>query len=143
MKNYPTWKWIIVLVSVSLAIIFSIPTFLYKEDSGYHFMHTGTYEQIFIEGHMINKPEFMKEGEVSTIIFHAEEELPLLVEQPQFIETEVTYTEPGIKGDTATNTMKPATIDTGAKVRVPLFIDVGDKIKVDIHKGIYVERIKV
>ena len=92
---------------------------------------------------MINKPEFMKEGEVCTVIFHAEEELPSLVEQAQFIETEVTYTEPGVKGDTATNTMKPATIDTGAKVRVPLFIDVGDKIKVDIQKGIYVERIKV
>ena len=68
--------------------------------------------------------------------------MPLVVEQPQFLETEVTYTEPGIKGDTATNTMKPATIDSGAEVRVPLFIDTGDKIKVDIQKGIYVERIK-
>ena len=64
------------------------------------------------------------------------------MEQAQFLETEVTYTEPGIKGDTATNTMKPATIETGAEVRVPLFIDTGDKIKVDIHKGVYVERIK-
>ena len=116
--------------------------YLYKEGSGYHFMHTGTYEQIFIEGHMISKPEFMKEEQICTIIFHAEEELPLLVEQAQFLETEVTYTEPGIKGDTATNTMKPATIDTGAEVRVPLFINEGDKIKIDIQKGAYVERIK-
>jgi len=84
----------------------------------------------------------MKEGEISTIIFHSEEELPLVVEQAQFMAAEVTYTEPGIKGDTATNTMKPATIDTGAEIRVPLFIDTGDKIKVDIHKGVYVERIK-
>ena len=116
--------------------------FLYKENDGYHFMNTSTYEQVFIEGHMIDKPEFMREEEVCTIIFHAEEEMPLVVEQPQFMEAEVTYTEPGIKGDTATNSTKPATIDTGAEVRVPLFIDTGDKIKVDIQKGAYVERIK-
>jgi len=116
--------------------------FLYKEGDGYHFMNTSTYEQVYIEGHMIQKPEFMKEGEISTIIFHSEEELPLVVEQAQFMAAEVTYTEPGIKGDTATNTMKPATIDTGAEIRVPLFIDTGDKIKVDIHKGVFVERIK-
>ena len=67
--------------------------------------------------------------------------MPLLVEQPQFLSTEVTYTEPGIKGDTATNTMKPATIETGAKVKVPLFINTGDLIKVDIQKGIYVEEL--
>ena len=114
----------------------------YKEDSGYHFMNTGNYDQIFVDGHMIEKPEFMREGEVCTIVFHAEEELPLVVEQAQFMEAEVTYTEPGIKGDTATNSTKPATIDTGAEVRVPLFIDTGDKIKVDIQKGAYVERIK-
>ena len=99
-------------------------------------------EQIFVEGHMIDKPDFLKEGMICTIIFHAEEEMPLIVEQPQFLEAEVTYTEPGIKGDTATNTMKPATIDTGAEVRVPLFIDTGDKIKVDVQKGVYVERVK-
>ncbi len=116
--------------------------YLYKEGSGYHFMNTATYEQIYIEGHMIEKPEFMREEEVCTIIFHAEEEMPLVVEQSQFMEAEVTYTEPGIKGDTATNSMKPATIDTGAEVRVPLFIDTGDKIKIDIQKGAYVERIK-
>lgn len=116
--------------------------YLYKEGSGYHFMNTDTYEQIYIEGHMIEKPEFMREEEVCTIIFHAEEEMPLVVEQSQFMEAEVTYTEPGIKGDTATNSMKPATIDTGAEVRVPLFIDTGDKIKIDIQKGAYVERIK-
>tara|TARA_B100001093_G_scaffold436243_1_gene434553 strand:- start:9423 stop:9989 length:567 start_codon:yes stop_codon:yes gene_type:complete len=116
--------------------------YLYKEEAGYHFMNKDTFEQIFIEVHMIEKPDFMKEGQMCTIIFHAEEELPLVVEQSQFLQTEVTYTEPGIKGDTATNTMKPATIETGAEVRVPLFINTGDKIKVDIFKGIYVERIK-
>ena len=69
--------------------------------------------------------------------------MPLLVEQPQFLQAEVTYTEPGVKGDTATNTMKPATIDTGAEVKVPLFINTGDMIKVDIQKSIYVERVKL
>jgi|TARA_Y100000385_G_C13056194_1_gene622083 elongation factor P len=116
--------------------------YLYKENDGYHFMNTSNYEQIFIESHMIDQPDFLKEGIICTIIFHAEEEMPLLVEQPQFLSTEVTYTEPGIKGDTATNTMKPATIETGAKVKVPLFINNGDLIKVDIQKGMYVERIK-
>jgi elongation factor P len=105
-------------------------------------MHTQNFEQIFLESHMIGKPDFLKEGIICTIIFHAEEELPLLVEQPQFLQAEVTYTEPGVKGDTATNTMKPATIDTGAKVKVPLFINTGDMIKVDIQKSMYVERLK-
>ena len=117
--------------------------YLYNEGNGYHFMHTQNFEQIFLESHMIGKPEFLKEGIICTIIFHAEEELPLLVEQPQFLQAEVTYTEPGVKGDTATNTMKPATIDTGAKVKVPLFINTGDLIKVDIQKSMYVERVKL
>ena len=69
--------------------------------------------------------------------------MPLLVEQPQFLQAEVTYTEPGVKGDTATNAMKPATIDTGAEVKVPLFINNGDMIKVDIQKSMYVERVKL
>ena len=116
--------------------------YLYKEGDGYHFMHTQNFEQIFLESHMIGKPDFLKEGIICTIIFHADEELPLLVEQPQFLQTEVTYTEPGVKGDTATNSMKPATIDTGAKVKVPLFINTGDMIKVDIQKSMYVERVK-
>jgi elongation factor P len=91
---------------------------------------------------MIDKPLFLKEGMICEITFHAEEEMPLVVDLPNTIEAEVTYTEPGIKGDTATNTMKPATIDTGAEIRVPLFIGTGEKIKVDTRTGIYVERVK-
>ena len=68
--------------------------------------------------------------------------MPLIVNLPLYIEAEVTYTEPGVKGDTATNTMKPATIDTGAEIRVPLFINIGDRIKVDTEKGMYAERLK-
>jgi elongation factor P len=116
--------------------------FLYEENSGYHFMHTDTYEQVFIEGHLMEKPDFLREGMVCTIMFHAEEELALSVELPQFNEAEITYTEPGVKGDTATNTLKPATIDTGAEVRVPLFIDIGDKVKIDTRTGQYSERVK-
>ena len=116
--------------------------YLYKEADGYNFMNNENFEQIFIEAKMIEKKEFLKEGINCTIVFHAEEEMPLIVELPDFIEAEITYTEPGIKGDTATNTLKPATIDTGAEIRVPLFIDTGDKIKVDTRKGIYSERIK-
>jgi elongation factor P len=116
--------------------------YLYQEDAGYHFMHTDTFEQIFIEKHMVEQPEYLQEEMMVTIIFNADDETPLSVDLPSFIEAEVTYTEPGVKGDTATNTMKPATIDTGAEIRVPLFIDIGDKIKVDTRKGEYNERVK-
>jgi elongation factor P len=105
-------------------------------------MNNETFEQVYIKGTMIDKPLFLKEGFNVTILFHAEEEAPVVVELPQFLDTEVTYTEPGIKGDTATNSMKHATIDTGAEIRVPLFIEIGDKIRVDIEKGMYAERIK-
>jgi elongation factor P len=116
--------------------------YLYREGDGFHFMNTNTYEQVFIDKKLVEQPQFLKEEDVCTIIFHADEEVPLVVTIPLFIEATVTYTEPGIKGDTATNTMKPATIDTGAEIRVPLFIDTGDKIKVDTSKGQYSERVK-
>ena len=116
--------------------------YLYPEGEGFYFMNTENYEQIYIEGKMIDTPEFLQEGAVCTVQFHAEEELPLTVELPFYIDSEITYTEPGVKGDTATNTLKPATIDTGAEIKVPLFINIGDKIKVDTRKGEYSERIK-
>ena len=116
--------------------------YLYPEGTGFHFMNNETFEQVFIEGKMIENPLFWKEGATCVIVFHAEEETPLTVELPNYIDTEVTYTEPGIKGDTATNTMKPAKIATGAEIRVPLFIEIGDKIKVDTRTGVYSERIK-
>ncbi len=116
--------------------------YLYKDDMGVHFMNNETYDQIFIEKKLIDNPEFLVDGINCEILFHAEEERVLKCELPQFIQAEVTYTEPGIKGDTATNTMKPATLDCGAEVRVPLFINMGDKIKVDTRKGEYNERVK-
>lgn len=116
--------------------------FLYPEGNGFHFMNTETYEQIFVNANMIENPQFLKEGAICILVFHADEEQVLTVELPFYIDTVVTYTEPGLKGDTATNTMKPATIDTGAEIKVPLFIDIGDKIRVDTRKGEYSERIK-
>lgn len=117
--------------------------YLYEEgEPGYNFMNTENYEQVLIPRKLVEKPEFLREGMICDITFHAGEEMPLVVELPMHIEAEVTYTEPGIKGDTATNSMKPATIDTGAEVRVPLFIDTGEKIKIDTRTGVYVERVK-
>lgn len=116
--------------------------YLYQEGTEYVFMNNENFEQVNISAKMIEKPEFLVEGMICNILFHAEEETPLTIELPMYIISEVTYTEPGIKGDTATNTMKPATIATGAEVRVPLFIDNGEIIKIDTRTGVYVERVK-
>ncbi|PLX07210.1 MAG: elongation factor P [Marinilabiliales bacterium] len=116
--------------------------FLYKDDLGYNFMHMETFEQVSIQEELIEGVEFLKEGQDVEIIFHAEQEAPLNCELPPFIIAEVTYTEPGLKGDTTTNTLKPATIETGSTIMVPLFIDIGEKIKVDTRTKEYVERAK-
>ena len=117
-------------------------TFLYNDDEGYHFMNAETYEQIRLDKHLINAPQFLKDGLSCLVVFHAEEERPINCELPSHVELEITYTEPGVRGDTATNSLKPATVDTGAEVRVPLFIDTGDWIKVDTRTGDYSERVK-
>ena len=116
--------------------------YLYQDGDFYVFMNNQTFEQVNIPHAMVEKSEFLTEGMVCNILFHAEEEMPLVLELPMHVISEVTYTEPGIKGDTATNTLKPATIATGAEVRVPLFIDTGEVIKVDTRTGEYVERVK-
>ena len=84
----------------------------------------------------------MKEGEIVTIIINSEDDMPLSVDMPASVVLEVTHTEPGIKGNTATNATKPATVESGATVNVPLFINEGDKIKVETAKGTYQERMK-
>jgi elongation factor P len=116
--------------------------YLYQETESYVFMNNETYEQVNIPLKMVEKPYFLQEGMIVNILFHAEEETPLVVELPMYIISEVTYTEPGVKGDTATNSMKVATIATGAEVKVPLFIVNGEVIKIDTRTGIYVERVK-
>jgi len=117
--------------------------FLYKDDMGYHFMHRETFEQVSIEEGLISNPDLMKEGQDVEIVFHAETETPLSVDLPPYVELEVTYTEPGVKGDTTSTTaMKPATLETGATISVPLFINQGEKIKVDTRTRSYGERVK-
>lgn len=116
--------------------------FLYTDESGYHFMNDETYEQTFITEEIINAPQFLKEGNYAEIVFDAEEERPLLCELPASVELEVTFTEPGEKGNTATNATKPAKVETGAEVKVPLFINEGDIIKINTESGDYSERVK-
>jgi len=117
--------------------------FIYSDDLGYHFMHLETFEQITLEEKLINNPEFLKEGQVVEIVYHADTETPLACYLPPFIEMEVTYTEPGIRGDTSSTTaMKPATLETGSTINVPLFVSTGDRIKIDTRTLEYVERIK-
>ena len=116
--------------------------FLYKEGESYHFMNTEDYEQISLEENILDNPGLMKEGEIVTISINTEDGMPLSVDMPASVILEVTHTEPGVKGNTATNATKPATVETGARINVPLFINEGDKIKVDSEKGSYLERIK-
>ena len=115
--------------------------FLYHDDLGYHFMNTETYEQVALQDDIVEHADLMKEGLEIDILFHTEKEVPLTMEMPQYVMLEVTYAEPGVKGDTATNTLKPAKVETGAEVRVPLFINEGDLIKVETASGNYMERV--
>ncbi|HCQ24518.1 MAG TPA: elongation factor P [Flavobacteriaceae bacterium] len=116
--------------------------FLYQEGEQYHFMNSDDYEQISINVSILEQAELMKEGEIVTIAINTEDGMPLSVDLPASVILEVTHTEPGVKGNTATNATKPATVETGAKINVPLFINEGDKIKVDTEKGSYLERVK-
>jgi elongation factor P len=116
--------------------------FLYKDDNGYHFMNNQTFEQIQLMKELIDAPDLLKESQNVEIVFHADNESVLNCELPSHVELEVTYTEPGLRGDTATATLKPATVETGATIQVPLFINIGEKIKVDTRTYTYYERVK-
>jgi elongation factor P len=116
--------------------------FLYPEGDTFHFMNVEDYNQITLEKKSLDSPGLLKEGEVVTVLINAEDEMPLSVDMPATVILEVTHTEPGVKGNTATNATKPATVESGAIVNVPLFINEGDKIKVETEKGSYKERVK-
>ncbi len=116
--------------------------FLYADGETYHFMNTDDYNQIALQESALDAPGLLKEGEVVTIMFNTEDSMPLSVDMPASVVLEITYTEPGVKGNTATNATKPAKVETGAEVNVPLFINEGDKIKVDTSSGSYMERVK-
>lgn len=116
--------------------------FLFKDEQGFHFMNTDDYEQVFVQEEQINSPQFLKDGNEVEITFDTDEDRILSVELKPFVELEIVYSEPGLKGDTATNTLKPAKLETGAEIRVPLFVNTGDKVKIDTRTGDYVERVK-
>ncbi len=115
--------------------------FIYPEGEFIVCMNNETYEQIYVPSFLLGDGlKFLKEGMEVKVSFEGDE--PILAEAPVFVELVVTYTEPGEKGNTATNTLKAATLETGAIVRVPLFINEGEKIKVDTRTSEYAERVK-
>jgi elongation factor P len=116
--------------------------FLYKDDSGYNFMDNETFEQIVVQEAMIDAPKFLKDGQEVSVAINGETDLPMSVELPDKLVLRVTYSEPGAKGDTATRTLKPATVETGATINVPLFVNEGDLIRITAKSGEYVERVK-
>jgi len=116
--------------------------YLYAEGDQFHFMNNESFEQITLDQKVLDAPDLLKEGTNVMIQINAETEAPLSVDMPASIVLEVTYAEPGVKGNTATNATKPATVETGASVNVPLFINEGDKIKIDTATGNYMERVK-
>jgi len=116
--------------------------FLYKTGDDFNFMNTESYEQVMIPGNTIDNGDLLKDGENVEILFHAENETPLTIDLPQYVSLAITYTEPGVKGNTATNASKPATVESGAEIKVPIFINEGDVVKIDTASRSYVERVK-
>jgi elongation factor P len=116
--------------------------FLYKDDTGYNFMDNETFEQIAVQETVIDAPQFLKDGEAVSVLINTETDTPMSIELPDKIVVKVTYSEPGLRGDTATRTLKPAKVETGATVMVPLFVNEGELIRVNTKSGEYVERVK-
>ena len=116
--------------------------YLYDEGDSLVFMDTDTYEQINMQKEMIDAMDLLLEGDSVEVLFNTDDDKPLTVELPQYVIREITYTEPGVRGDTATNAQKPATVNSGAEIKVPLFINIGDKVKIDTASKSYMERIK-
>jgi elongation factor P len=116
--------------------------YLYPDENGYVLMNQETYDQFTVGDDMIDNGKFLKEGDVVDVLFDSSKETPLSVELPATVVLAITYAEPGVRGDTATNTLKPAKVETGAEVRVPLFCEEGDLIKIDTVTGAYIERVK-
>ena len=116
--------------------------FLYKDDSGFNLMDNTSFEQIVLGDNMIERPELYKDGQECFVIFNTETETPMSVELPASVNLRITYSEPGVKGDTATRAMKAATLETGATVMVPLFVETDELIKIDTKTGNYIERVK-
>lgn len=115
--------------------------FIYQENESIVVMDKDTFEQIYVQADLLGDAiKFLKEGMDVKVSF--ENEIPIVAELPNFVELTITYTEPGLKGDTATNTLKTATVETGAEIRVPLFINEGDTVRIDSRTGAYMDRVK-
>ena len=116
--------------------------FLCKDEGGYNFMDTETFEQIAVPENLVDAPQFLKDGQEVSVLINTETETPMTIELPEKIVVKVTYSEPGMRGDTATRTLKPATVETGATVMMPLFVNEGELIRINTKSGKYVERVK-
>ncbi|MCI6234973.1 MAG: elongation factor P [Prevotella sp.] len=116
--------------------------FLYMEGSDYIFMNQETFDQIPIAKELITGVEYMKESDIVEVVSDADTETILYAEMPVKTVLRITHSEPGIKGDTATNATKPATLETGVEIRVPLFINEGELVQVDTRDGSYLQRVK-
>ena len=114
--------------------------YLYNDGADYYFMDTDTYEQTPVPAEVVgDASKWLKEGD-DTSLMYADNEL-ISLEPKMFVELEVTDTDPGFKGDTATNTTKPATLETGAVVQVPMFVEPGDTLQIDTRDGHFVKRV--
>ncbi len=114
--------------------------YLYQDGDLYNFMNVETYDQIAIGNDIVgDNMKFVKENEMCKVLSYNGS--VFAIEPPLFVELEVTETEPGVKGNTATGATKPATVETGATVMVPLFVNIGDKLKIDTRSGEYLSRV--
>jgi elongation factor P len=116
--------------------------YLYKEGDDYIFMNNENFEQHPIAHDLINGVDFLLEGMTLEVVSDASTDTVLYADMPVKVQMKVTYTEPGLKGDTATNTQKPASVESGATVRVPLFVNEGEVIEIDTRDGSYLGRVK-
>ena len=116
--------------------------YLYKDDTGFNFMDNETFEQIAVAEALVDAPQFLTEDQEVSVLINTETDMPMSVELPDKVVSKVTYSEPGLRGDTATRTLKPATVETGATVMVPLFVNEGDVIRINTKTGEYIERVK-
>ncbi|MDI9356871.1 MAG: elongation factor P [Chitinophagaceae bacterium] len=116
--------------------------FTFQDDYGYHFMDSKTFEELILNQAQIPNSDLLKEGQEVEITIHTDTDKPIICELPLFVDLKITHTEPGIRGDTATNVLKPATTETGASIKVPLFIGQDEIIRVDTRTRTYHERVK-
>ena len=116
--------------------------YLFEDEYGFNFMDNETFEQILLEKQMVEASDLMKEGQEVEILINTENEKAISCELPPFVELKITYTEPGVRGDTTNTPKKPATVETGATITVPIFIEQDEVIKVDTRTYSYAERVK-